>query len=124
MPLVHRRRHRAPAEKRENSGWQNHDRISHMEKVWIILLLSSLVPLMAQSPDPNLAFSTANLDRTANPCVDFYRYSCGTWLARNPVPPDESSWGRFDVLQERNRQILRDILEKAAIENPQRNAIE
>jgi endothelin-converting enzyme/putative endopeptidase len=45
-------------------------------------------------------------------------------MAKNPIPPDQSRWGRFDELAERNRQILRDILEKAAVENASRTAIE
>ena len=33
-------------------------------------------------------------------------------MASHPIPPDESRWGRFNELQERNYQVLRDILEK------------
>ncbi len=62
---------------------------------------------------PALAqFSINALDRTADPCVNFYQYACGTWMKNNPVPGDQSRWGRFDELQERNRNILWEILEK------------
>src|SRR5882724_6168724 len=70
------------------------------------------------------SFTPADLDKSVDPCVDFYQYSCGTWLAKNAIPPDQSSWGRFDELQERNREILRDILEKASADDPKRNAVE
>jgi endothelin-converting enzyme/putative endopeptidase len=56
--------------------------------------------------------------------VDFYQYACGNWLAKNPVPPDRSRWGRFDELEERNLAILREILEKAAVKSPKRTAVE
>ena len=69
-------------------------------------------------------FSTANMDTLANPCVDFYQYACGTWMANNPIPADQSRWGIFDTLADRNRSTLRGILEKAAVEDPKREAVE
>lgn len=53
------------------------------------------------------------LDRTVDPCADFYRFACGQWLSANPIPPDRPRWGRFDELQERNYGILRRVLENA-----------
>jgi endothelin-converting enzyme/putative endopeptidase len=48
-----------------------------------------------------------------NACTDFYQFSCGGWLARNPVPADRARWGRFDELSERNQATLRGILDQA-----------
>jgi putative endopeptidase len=59
-------------------------------------------------------FSTANLDKSANPCTDFFQYSCGTWIKNNPIPPDRSRWSRFEELSARNENILKDILETAS----------
>jgi putative endopeptidase len=55
-----------------------------------------------------------SLDKTCEPCQDFYRFTNGEWLKKNPVPAAYPRWGRFDALAEANREHLRQILEKAA----------
>jgi putative endopeptidase len=74
--------------------------------------------LQLKGLDPNL------MNKSVDPCVDFYQYSCGGWLKQNPVPADQSSYGRDTELAERNRLILRDILEKAAVNDPKRSAVD
>ena len=59
-------------------------------------------------------FDESAMDKSVNACDDFYRYACGGWMAKNPIPSDQARWGRFDELQERNRNILHDILERAS----------
>jgi endothelin-converting enzyme/putative endopeptidase len=54
------------------------------------------------------------MDSTVDPCADFYAYSCGGWMKKNPIPPDQSSWSTYGKLQDENLAQLRAILEEAA----------
>ncbi|MCB9188772.1 MAG: M13 family metallopeptidase [Flavobacteriales bacterium] len=53
------------------------------------------------------------MDTTADPKVDFYQFACGAWLASNPIPEEESRWSNFNVLDDNNNDILKNLLEDA-----------
>lgn len=76
------------------------------------ILTVSQTRIAAQQPASGLQLDA--LDRTADACTDFYQFACGGWVAKNPVPSDRASWGRFEELQERNNDTLHRILEAAA----------
>ena len=63
------------------------------------------------------------MDKSVDPCVDLYRYSCGGWQTKNPIPPDQTSWSVFAKLYEDNLIFLHGMLEQAAQRDAQRNAV-
>jgi|CZKL01.1.fsa_nt_gi putative endopeptidase len=59
-------------------------------------------------------FDPSLIDTSVDPCENFYQYSCNGWFKKNPLPPDQTSYGRFTELFELNRMHLKQILEQAA----------
>jgi putative endopeptidase len=92
------------------------------------LMVASLLSLAgAQQPaaaasKPEPALDVTSMDRSVDPCVDFFKYSCGGWMKNNPIPPDQSSWDTYSKMQDENRGRLREILEAASAPDPMRNA--
>ena len=94
----------------------------------LAILFVVIVPLAAafsQTAPANHqpVLDVTSMDTTVNPCTDFYTYSCGGWMKKNPIPPDQTSWGVYSKLEDENKLILREILESAATPDPGRDAL-
>ncbi|HLH44070.1 MAG TPA: M13 family metallopeptidase [Bryobacteraceae bacterium] len=64
------------------------------------------------------------MDRSVDPCTDFYRYSCGGWIKSNPIPPDQERWDVYAKLTEDNLRFLWGLLEEASKPSAERSAVE
>jgi len=91
------------------------------QSLWVTL--PSAAQSAATAPAPNVVdkplsefpytpgLDASAMDTAANPCEDFYQYSCGGWIKNNPIPADQSRWSVYGKLYQDNQRFLWGILD-------------
>jgi putative endopeptidase len=99
-------------------------RISLFALVMAVSLSLSFAQQQSTMEKHEPALDVTSMDRSIDPCVDFFAYSCGGWIKNNPIPPDQSSWDTYSKMEDENRVRLRGILEAAAAPDSSRSAVQ
>src|SRR5258708_5170102 len=89
-----------------------------------LLLTHSMGAQNADGPRKQPVLDTASMDTSVDPCTDFYTYSCGGWMKKNPIPPDQSNWSAYSKLQDETLLTLRALLESTVKGGAGRSASE
>jgi endothelin-converting enzyme/putative endopeptidase len=92
------------------------------------VLLIAMMAASQERPLQQLPYTPSldipSMDKSADPCTDFYQFTCGSWMVNNPIPPDQSRWSVYGKTTNENAQFLWGILEDAAKPSANRTAVQ
>uniref|UniRef100_A0A674MCZ6 endothelin-converting enzyme 1 n=1 Tax=Takifugu rubripes TaxID=31033 RepID=A0A674MCZ6_TAKRU len=91
-------------------------RRTRLEVLLLVLLLVTLLALGRGICLSEACITVASqmveaMDRSADPCHDFYQFACGGWMRKNPLPDGRSHWSTFNSIGEQNQALLKHLLE-------------
>src|ERR1700680_4727067 len=86
------------------------------------IAVGSIVSAQTTSAKAQPVLDVTSMATSVDPCADFFAYSYGAWIKKNPIPPDQTSWSVYSKLEDDNKAILREILDGAAMPATDRDA--
>jgi putative endopeptidase len=85
---------------------------------------TSLAQTASTAMPPLEHFNIDQVDKTLDPCSDFFQYACSKWMKANPIPADQGGWGTFNALAIWNIAAIHNTLEEAAAPSPNRTTVQ
>lgn len=83
-------------------------------RFYIAAIFAVIAAMCTAALGQGKGFDISRMDKSAEACTDFFQFANGAWIEKTNIPDSESRWGSFNILAENNREILKDVLEKAS----------
>lgn len=72
-----------------------------------------LVSASTVSAETSRSIDMSSIDKSVKPGDDFYLFANGNWMKRTTIPPDQASWGSFNILFQKTQERTRGLIENA-----------
>lgn len=93
-----------------------------MKKILLIATAACMAACQHTTKTP--ALDMANFDLSVAPNADFYQYATGGWQERNPLKPEYSRYGSFDVLRDNNEKRINELFAGMTKQQARKGSVE
>ncbi|ETN84655.1 hypothetical protein NECAME_17057 [Necator americanus] len=52
---------------------------------------------------------TKSINFSVDPCMDFFEFTCGNWIANHPIPSHKTSYSQFGNLSDKVQEEMRGL---------------